>query len=59
MYKLDSVITVVDAKCVMERLQEKKPEGVENEAVDQVALADKILLNKVDLSNNEDLSDII
>ena len=48
-YKLDSVITVVDAKLILERLAEEKPEGVENEAVEQVCFADKILLNKVDL----------
>lgn len=48
-YKLDSVITVVDAKHIVERLNEKKPEGVENESVEQVAFADKIILNKVDL----------
>lgn len=35
-YKLDSVITLVDTKHIMERLDEVKPEGVENEAVEQV-----------------------
>lgn len=54
MYKLDSVITVTDAKYICERLDEKKPEGVENEAVEQVAFADKIILNKVDLVTKED-----
>lgn len=49
LYKLDSVITVVDAKYIQDRLAEKKPEGVENEAVEQVVFADRILLNKVDL----------
>lgn len=57
-YRLDSVITVVDAKYILERLAEKKPEGVENEAVEQVAFADKILLNKVDLSTSKDLEKI-
>lgn len=52
-YKLDSVITVVDAKHITERLNEKKPEGVENESVEQVAFADKIILNKIDLVKNE------
>jgi len=52
-YKLDSVITVVDAKYIIERLREVKPEGVENEAVEQVAFADKILLNKTDLVNDD------
>jgi G3E family GTPase len=47
MYKLDSVITVVDAHTVLEPLREKKPEGIENESVEQVVFADKILLNKL------------
>lgn len=54
-YALDSVITVVDAKYILERLAEKKPEGVENEAVEQVAFADKILLNKTDLAEEDEL----
>jgi G3E family GTPase len=57
MYKLDSVITVVDTKYIIERLDEKKPEGVENEAEEQIAFADKIILNKVDLAKAE--SDLI
>lgn len=58
MYKLDSIITVVDAKNIMERLNEKKPQGVENESVEQVAFADKIILNKIDLSNTKELAKI-
>jgi len=54
MYKLDSVITVTDAKYIIERLDEQKPEGVENEAEEQVAFADKIILNKIDLVEKED-----
>mmetsp|Transcript_24398 Transcript_24398/g.27230 ORF Transcript_24398/g.27230 Transcript_24398/m.27230 type:complete len:482 (+) Transcript_24398:18-1463(+) len=49
MYKLDCVVTVVDAVNIMERLNEEKPEGVENESVEQVCFSDKILLNKIDL----------
>jgi len=49
MYKLDCVVTVVDAVNIMERLNEVKPEGVENESVEQVCFSDKILLNKIDL----------
>lgn len=48
-YKLDGIITVVDAKHVMEHLAEEKPEGVENESVEQIAFADRIILNKTDL----------
>ena len=53
MYKLDSIITVVDTKTILEHLHEKKPEGVENESVEQVAFADKIILNKIDLAPND------
>jgi len=58
MYSLDSVITVVDSKYILDRLAEEKPEGAENEAVEQVAFADKILLNKIDLSTEEQLDKI-
>jgi G3E family GTPase len=59
MYKLDSVITVVDAKHIIPRLDEKKPEGVENEAVEQIVFADKVILNKTDLiEEEEDLVEI-
>lgn len=53
-YRLDSVITVVDAKHIMERIKEEKPEGVENESVEQIAFADKVLLNKIDLVPDAD-----
>lgn len=54
LYRLDSVITVVDTKVILERLAEEKPEGVENEAVEQVCFADRVLLNKIDLAENEE-----
>jgi len=47
--RLDAIITVVDAKHIIQHLDEVKPEGVENEAVEQVAFADRIVLNKIDL----------
>jgi len=58
LYKLDSVITVVDAKEILDRLAEEKPEGVENESVEQVCFADKILLNKTDLADGPTLKKI-
>jgi len=54
LYRLDCVITVADAKHIIKRLDEEKPEGVENEAVEQVCFADKILLNKVDIVKDEE-----
>jgi len=52
-FTIDAILTVVDAKHIVQHLDEKKPEGVENEAVEQVAFADRILLNKTDLVPDE------
>eukprot|EP00270_Netrium_digitus_P000641 TRINITY_DN10719_c0_g1_i2.p1 TRINITY_DN10719_c0_g1~~TRINITY_DN10719_c0_g1_i2.p1 ORF type:complete len:475 (+),score=122.33 TRINITY_DN10719_c0_g1_i2:54-1427(+) len=53
--RLDGVVTVVDAKHVSLHLDEEKPAGVVNEAVEQIAFADRIILNKVDLVNEEEM----
>ena len=53
--RLDGIVTLVDAKHIEQHLDEEKPEGAENEAVEQVAFADRILLNKTDLVTEEDL----
>ena len=45
--KLDGVVTWVDAKHVRLHLDEVKPEGIVNEAVEQIAYADRIIVNKV------------
>jgi G3E family GTPase len=55
MYSLDGIITVCDSKHIVERFDDEKPEGVENEAVEQVAFADRILLNKTDLVEDAEL----
>eukprot|EP00435_Cladocopium_sp_Y103_P019881 s2163_g4.t2 len=46
---LDGILTVVDSKHIVGQLQEAKPQGAVNEAVEQIAFADRILLNKTDL----------
>ena len=53
LYNLDAIVTVVDAKHLVMRLDDEKPEGVENEAVEQLAFADRVLLNKTDLVPDE------
>lgn len=55
---LDGILTVVDAKHLIMHLDEEKPEGVENEAVEQVAFADRILLNKCDLVDEAELAEV-
>jgi len=51
--RLDGIVTLVDAMHVEQHLDDEKPEGAENEAVEQVAFADRLLLNKVDLVPDE------
>jgi G3E family GTPase len=50
--KLDSIVTVVDAKNFLQRLEDS------HEAAEQVAFADVVLLNKVDLVTPEELRDV-
>ena len=52
---VDSCITVCDSSQIVQRVQEEREEGAVNEAVEQICFADKILLNKIDLCNKEQL----
>merc|ERR1719300_2068985 len=54
LYELDAIVTVVDAKHLTARLDDEKPEDVENEAQEQLAFADIVLLNKIDLVKEEE-----
>lgn len=53
-YRLDSIICLADCKHIGLHLDEEKPDGSVNEALHQVAFADKILLNKIDLVTPEE-----
>ncbi|PKA47845.1 hypothetical protein AXF42_Ash019856 [Apostasia shenzhenica] len=57
--KLDGVVTLVDAKHVRIHLDEKKPKGIVNEAVEQIAYADRIIVNKTDLVSEQQVSSVI
>ena len=57
-YELDGIITVVDAKNIIQHVEEEKPDGIENESVEQIAFADKILLNKTDLVDEKELVNV-
>ncbi len=50
--KLDSVTTVVDAKHVLQRLEDSR------EAREQIAFADQIVLNKTDLVTADELAEV-
>lgn len=56
--RLDAIVTLVDAAHILPHLDEVKPEGVENEAVEQVAFADRIVLNKTDLVSDLELCEV-
>jgi len=53
-YRIDSIVCLADCKHLGLHLDEIKPDGAVNEALQQVAFADKILLNKVDLVTEEE-----
>ncbi|XP_072173322.1 zinc-regulated GTPase metalloprotein activator 1-like isoform X2 [Diadema setosum] len=55
---LDGIITVIDAKFGLQHIQEEKPDGITNEAVRQVAMADLIILNKTDLVSRQELDEV-
>jgi G3E family GTPase len=57
-YRIDSIVCLVDAKHVGLHLDEVKPDGDINEAENQIAFSDRIILNKLDLVNEEELEDI-
>ena len=57
--KLDAIVTVADAKFLIQHLDDEKEVGVENEAVEQIAFADRVLLNKIDLVSDEERKEVI
>lgn len=56
--KLDGVVTLVDSKHSMQHLNEVKPRFVVNEAIEQIAYADRIILNKIDLVSEAELESL-
>ncbi|XP_042478607.1 COBW domain-containing protein 1-like [Macadamia integrifolia] len=57
--KLDGVVTLVDAKHAGFHLDEVKPKGVVNEAVEQIDYADRIIVNKTDLVTEPETASLI
>ena len=52
---LDGIIDVVDAKYFLRHVAEQKQDGLVNETIRQVALADVLIINKLDLVSNDEL----
>jgi G3E family GTPase len=55
-FRLDSIICLVDGQHIRKHLEDASS-GDLNEAVNQIAFADLILLNKIDLVSRKDLDD--
>ena len=57
-FRVDGVIALVDSLFLKDHINEVRPEGTVNEAVQQVAFADKVLLNKTDLVTKAELREL-
>jgi len=57
-FRIDGVVCLVDCKFILEHLNEVREEGTVNEAVQQVAFSDRILLNKIDLVSKAQLKEV-
>ncbi|KAG2221037.1 hypothetical protein INT45_009286 [Circinella minor] len=55
---LDGIVTLVDAKHIREYMKEKKEDTLINEALKQIAIADRIVINKKDLLNDTELQQL-
>jgi len=57
-FRVDGIVCLVDCKHIKAHIDEVRDEDVVNEAVCQVAFADRILLNKIDLVSKEELREL-
>mmetsp|Transcript_15838 Transcript_15838/g.33865 ORF Transcript_15838/g.33865 Transcript_15838/m.33865 type:complete len:357 (+) Transcript_15838:210-1280(+) len=55
-FRIDGVLCLVDCKHILTHLNDKRAEDTVNEAVQQVAFSDRIILNKTDLVTKEELA---
>jgi G3E family GTPase len=55
---LDAIVTLVDSKHIGAHLDDPKLQGHDNQAVDQIVIADRIILNKIDLVGETELTEL-
>lgn len=56
--ELDAVVTLVDAKHIDQHLYDPVLDGSDNQAVNQIVAADRIIVNKIDLAGEEALGSL-
>ncbi|UVM02429.1 CobW family GTP-binding protein [Pseudomonas laurylsulfatiphila] len=56
--ELDAIVTMVDAKHIAQHLEDLQLDGVDNQAVDQIVCADRIVINKIDLVRSADVASL-
>ncbi|CAM0141290.1 hypothetical protein VKS41_004007 [Umbelopsis sp. WA50703] len=52
---LDGIVTLVDAKYIAQHINDKKEDNAINEATKQIAIADRIIINKRDLLSKSEM----
>ncbi|ORX60347.1 cobW-domain-containing protein, partial [Hesseltinella vesiculosa] len=55
---LDGIVTLVDAKHIQEYIGERKQDVEINEAIKQIAISDRIVINKTDLVTADELASV-
>lgn len=55
---LDGIVTLVDAKHICKHLDDPKLAGADNQAIDQIIAADRVIINKIDLVNDGEIKAI-
>ncbi|KAF9347485.1 COBW domain-containing protein 1 [Mortierella sp. NVP85] len=55
---LDGIVTLVDSRNVRKELAVKKEDGSLNETSKQIAMADRLILNKIDLATKEEVDQL-
>jgi G3E family GTPase len=55
---LDGIVTLVDAKHVCQHLDDPKLAGADNQAIDQIMAADRVIINKIDLVEEDEIKTI-
>lgn len=55
---LDAIVTLVDSKHIEQHLDDVRYDGINSQAVDQIVSADRIIVNKVDLVDEDTIERI-